>query len=233
MLPVGGCRMPAAETKTKLLRAGRLGRRDQSHRWPATSTRWKSAAVSLPAQRARDDRDRRDHRLDPRAPRVRATRGRESRRVVGLHAEARPGRRSAPTAAGRERRPAPRPPADRWTTRPPKFPRSPADQDHATPAAISCSQITAWSTISTPSFSALAVLRRADVGAADQHVGVGRDRRGGRRARLLAQALEGRARDLLAAARVRDRAGDDDGLAGQRRVGGDLAAGGPRRARRG
>ena len=40
-------------------------------------------------------------------------------------------------------------------------------------------------------------------------------------------------RDLLAAARVGDRAGDDDGLAGQRRVGGDLAAAGPRRARRG
>ena len=38
----------------------------------------------------------------------------------------------------------------------------------------------------------------------------------------LAQALERRARDLLAAARVGDRAGDDDGLARQRRVGGDL-----------
>ena len=36
------------------------------------------------------------------------------------------------------------------------------------------------------------------------------------------QALEGRARDLLAAARVGDRAGDDHGLARQRRVGGDL-----------
>jgi hypothetical protein len=39
---------------------------------------------------------------------------------------------------------------------------------------------------------------------------------------VVAPALERRPRDLLAAARVGDRAGDDDGLAGQRRVGGDL-----------
>src|SRR5919197_4965816 len=37
-------------------------------------------------------------------------------------------------------------------------------------------------------------LARADVGAADQHVGVGRHRRGARRARALAQPLEGRTR---------------------------------------
>ena len=76
----------------------------------------------------------------------------------------------------------------------------------ATPASISSFQISAWSTTSTSSFSALASLLAPTSAPHDQHVGVGRDRRGGRRAGALAQALEHRARDLLAAARVGDRA---------------------------
>ena len=89
---------------------------------------------------------------------------------------------------------------------------------YATPASIRRRQTSSWSTTSTSSFSRLGDLARADVGAADQQVGAGRDRRGGRRARALAEPLERGPRDLLAAARVGDRARDDDGQAGQRRV---------------
>ena len=66
-------------------------------------------------------------------------------------------------------------------------------QPYATPASISSRQISPWSTTSTPSFSALAVLLAPTLAPHDQHVGVGRDRRGGRRAGALAQALERRA----------------------------------------